>query len=261
MNVIRSLGWYARWASMFWLLLVASTAQSGLPETVVQVKKSIVSVGTYQHLRTPKANFLGTGFVVSKGNHVITNAHVIPEKLNQAKKEIISIFVRVGEKVQMRKADVLASDSEHDVALLYIPGKPLPALTLGDTAGVAEGKLYGFTGFPIGMVLGMTPVTHRGIVSAITPIAIPANSVKNLNAKYLLRLRDPYKVFQLDAIAYPGNSGSPLYEADTGAVVGVVNSVFVKGTKESALSSPSGISYAIPVNYIKDLLRKQGLEF
>ena len=261
MNAKCSIGGYFRFAAMFGLLLTASVAWAGLPETVVKVKKSIVSVGTYQRLRTPPANFLGTGFVVSKGNHVITNAHVVPKKLNESRKEIIGVFFRKGEKVEMRKAELLARDSEHDVALLYIPGTPLPALTLGNAADVAEGRLYGFTGFPIGMVLGMTPVTHRGIVSAITPIVIPANSVKNLNANNLRRLRDPYKVFQLDAIAYPGNSGSPLYKTDTGAVIGVVNSVFVKGTKESVLTSPSGISYAIPVNYIKDLLRKQGLGF
>ncbi|MCP4089325.1 MAG: trypsin-like peptidase domain-containing protein [Gammaproteobacteria bacterium] len=243
------------------LLLIAGVTQAGLPETVVKVKKSVVSVGTYQRLRAPAAVFKGTGFVVSKGNHVITNAHVIPDLLNHGKKEILTVFFRQGEKVEMRRAELVGNDKEHDIALLYIPGKPLPPLTLGSEAGVAEGRLYGFTGFPIGMVLGMTPVTHRGIVSAITPIAIPANTARNLDAKRLQRLRNPYKVFQLDAIAYPGNSGSPLYEVDTGAVVGVINSVLVKSTKESALTSPSGISYAIPVRYIKALLQAKGLVF
>jgi len=260
MNAKCSLGGYFRLAAMFGLLLAAGLAQAGLPETVVKVKKSVVSVGTYQRLRAPSAIFKGTGFVVSKGNHIITNAHVIPEVLNHAKKEIIGVFFRKGDKVEMQRAELLARDSEHDVALLYIPGTPLPPLALGNDADVAEGRLYGFTGFPIGMVLGMTPVTHRGIVSAITPIAIPANTARNLDAKRLQRLRNPYKVFQLDAIAYPGNSGSPLYEVDTGAVVGVINSVLVKGTKESALTSPSGISYAIPVRYIKALLSKKGLK-
>jgi S1-C subfamily serine protease len=61
-------------------------------------------------------------------------------------------------------------------------------------------------------------------------------------------------VFQLDGTAYPGNSGSPVYHAETGAVIGIVNSVFVKGTKESALTQPSGITYAIPAQKLKDLL-------
>jgi serine protease Do len=242
-------------------VLSGGNIQAGLPETVAKVKRSVVSVGTYQRLRAPPGNFMGTGFAISGGNHVITNSHVVPDTLDPSKKEMLSVFFRNGEKVEMRKADLLARDREHDLALLYIPGRPLPALKLGDAENVVEGRLYGFTGFPIGMVLGMTPVTHRGIVSAITPVAIPANSARNLEARHLRRLRNPYKVFQLDAIAYPGNSGSPLYDPDTGAVVGVVNSVFVKSTKESVLSSPSGISYAIPVRYIKDLLRAKGLEF
>ncbi len=243
------------------LLLIFGVARAGLPETVARVKRSVVSVGTFQQLRTPPAKFLGTGFVVAKGHHIVTNAHVIPVDLDYAKNETIAVFLRNGEQVEMRRAKLVAKDSEHDVALLSISGAPLRPMIFGDDASVAEGELYGFTGFPIGMVLGVTPVTHRGIVSAITPIAIPAGSVRELNAKRLLRLRNPYKVFQLDAIAYPGNSGSPLYEIDSGKVVGVVNSVFVKESKESVLSSPSGISYAIPARYIKALLKANGLAF
>jgi len=61
-------------------------------------------------------------------------------------------------------------------------------------------------------------------------------------------------VFELDAIAYPGNSGSPVWHPDTGEVLGVLNSVYVKGAKETALSAPSGISYAIPAKYVRALL-------
>ena len=67
-------------------------------------------------------------------------------------------------------------------------------------------------------------------------------------------------MFQLDAIAYPGNSGSPLYDVDNGRVVGIVNSVFVKKSKESALTSPSGITYAIPAEYMTRLLKKAGVQ-
>ena len=73
------------------------------------------------------------------------------------------------------------------------------------------------------------------------------------------RLRDPYDVFQLDATAYPGNSGSPLYIPETGEVVGVINKVFVKESKEAVLEKPSGITYAIPVRYVKELLRDAGI--
>jgi S1-C subfamily serine protease len=63
-------------------------------------------------------------------------------------------------------------------------------------------------------------------------------------------------VFGLDAIAYPGNSGSPVWRPDTGEVLGVVNSVYVKGSKEAVLTAPSGISYAIPAKYVHQLLEQ-----
>jgi S1-C subfamily serine protease len=47
-----------------------------------------------------------------------------------------------------------------------------------------------------------------------------------------------------------------VYEQATGRVVGVVNSVLVKGNKEAAIAKPSGISYAIPVQFVRELLRK-----
>jgi serine protease Do len=65
-----------------------------------------------------------------------------------------------------------------------------------------------------------------------------------------------FPVFQLDATAYPGNSGSPIYDPESGEVLGIINMVFVKGTKESVLAQPSGITYAVPANYLRDLLQK-----
>jgi S1-C subfamily serine protease len=140
--------------------------------------------------------------------------------------------------------------------LLKITGAPLPALSLGDSDKVREGEIYAFTGYPIGMVLGLHPATHRGMISAITPSAIPAPRAGQLNQAVLERLQDPYLVFQLDATAYPGNSGSPLYDPETGSVVGIINKVFIQGTKENLLSQPSGISYAIPIRYAESLLKK-----
>ena len=66
-------------------------------------------------------------------------------------------------------------------------------------------------------------------------------------------LSEPWDIFQIDATAYPGNSGSPVYRVSTGKVIGVVNKVFVKGKKEHALTAPTGITYAIPADFIKTL--------
>ena len=104
-------------------------------------------------------------------------------------------------------------------------------------------------------MLGLTPVTHRGLISAITPIGIPQGKARDLNPALVRRLaNDVFRVYQLDATAYPGNSGSPMFDPRTGEVIGVLNMVFVKSTKENVLSDPSGISYAIPVEYVNRLL-------
>ncbi len=157
---------------------------------------------------------------------------------------------------QLRVATRGADDPVHDLALLRLPGPPLPPLTIRDSDSVREGESILFTGYPIGAVLGPFPATHRGMVSAITPIAIPAAHSSQLKPELIRRLGSgPFRVFQLDATAYPGNSGSPLYDPATGEVIGIVNMVFVKGTKESALTQPSGITYAIPSRYLIELLK------
>ena len=105
-------------------------------------------------------------------------------------------------------------------------------------------------------MLGFRPVTHRGIISSITAVALPPPSSQQLNEKTVRRLREgSFDIYQLDATAYPGNSGGPLLNIETGEVVGVVNMVLVKVTKESALSQPSGISYAVPARFVSDLIR------
>ena len=93
-------------------------------------------------------------------------------------------------------------------------------------------------------------------MAAIIPIFTPFPSAAQLNVRTLKQAKDAYEVFELDAIAYPGNSGSPVWHPDTGEVLGVLNSVYVKGAKEAALSAPSGISYAIPVKYVHRLLEQ-----
>ncbi len=241
-------------------LLVSETVWAQeLVETIAKIRESIVAIGTFQPTRAPSSIFLGTGFVVADGRHILTNAHVIPDNIDDTHREKLAVFVGDNANIKARSARKILVDYKHDIALLAISGKAIPAMQLGQSNQVREGQQLAFTGFPIGMVLGLHPVTHRGIVSAITPIVLPAPNTKQLNKKMLVRLQDPYAVFQLDATAYPGNSGSPLYEEISGKVVGIINKVFVKDTKENLLAQPSGISYAIPIQYAQKLLAEKGL--
>ncbi len=241
-----------------WMVLfVVAPVQADLADTIQRVKPAIVGIGTYQKTRSPPLSFLGTGFVVDDGLHVVTNAHVVPELSSDTHKESLVIMTGSGEKPEVRAAKVVVLEKEYDIALLQIEGVPLPIMRLGDSSSVREGRALAFTGFPIGMVLGFYPVTHRANLASITPIILPAYNAKQLDASKIRQLqRSPYKVFQLDGTAYPGNSGSPLYDPEIGEVYGVINMVFVKDKKESVLSNPSGISYAIPGNHIKDMLQR-----
>ena len=235
-----------------------TAAVAGAPDIVERVKPSIVSIGTFQKTRSPPFDFRGTGFVVGDGTLVATNAHVLPGSLQADQRELLVVVAVVpGEKEpRPREAKPVAVDKEHDVALIRIDGPALKPMIVGDSDAVREGQTYVFTGFPIGHVLGFFPVTHRAMISSITPIAIPSPNAQQLKEPLLRRLRTgAFPIFQLDATAYPGNSGSPLYDAERGEVVGIVNMVFVKGTKESALSQPSGISFAVPAQHLRDLLR------
>lgn len=239
--------------------LLPRAVRAELVRVLPRIKPSIVAVGTWQAARNPAFRFHGTGFAIGDGRLIATNAHVVAQDPTPGSLESWAVVVTDGGRSTLRQATRLTLNKDHDLAILRVDGAPLPALVLADGDLVNEGQSIAFTGFPIGSVLGFSPVTHRGIVSAITPIGIPQANAHQLDSRLIHRLGgDVFEVYQLDATAYPGNSGSPMFHPDSGKVLGVINMVFVKGTKESVLSDPSGISYAIPVRYLKAMLDALG---
>lgn len=247
-------------ALLAWSLGVVAVpaAAADLRTIVPTIKRSVVGVGTFERTRSPSIVFVGTGFVVGDGLDVITNAHVVPATLAEGKMEQLGIVLPDGEGVRFRPAELVQRDNEHDLAHLRLSGTPLPALELGDSDTAQEGQELALTGFPLAMALGLHAATHRATLAAITPIVRPSLGARNLDPRQIAALqRAPFSIFQLDGTAYPGNSGSPVYDPATGKVLGVINAVFVKGLKETAITAPSGITYAIPANYVRDLLRKK----
>lgn len=242
-------------ALAFLCLLATARAQAGLPETIVKLKPSVVLIGTFKATDSPRFQLRGTGFIVGNGQLVVTNAHVLPTPAGgDAPALVVQVRQPSGE-WQMRPAAPLEINPAHDLALLRMEGAPGTAARLGDSNNVREGDDLAFMGFPIGGVLGFSPVTHRATVSSITPAALPSPSSARLSEMAIRGLRNgTFNIFQLDATAYPGNSGGPLFDPETGDVLGVLNMVLIKGTRESALSQPSGISYAIPGVHVRDLL-------
>jgi serine protease Do len=241
------------------LAAAVPTRAQDLPTLIGKARPSVLAVGSYSALQTPRFAFRGSGFVVGNGNRLITNAHVLPERPEggDAARTVVLIPAR-GAEPQVRAATIVDVDRAHDLALLEFEGPPLPALVLAANEPVAEGLDVALMGFPIGGILGFTPVTHRGIVASVTAVAPPPPSARDLAPQAVMRIRQgTFDIYQLDAVAYPGNSGGPLLDVQTGQVVGVVNMVLVKNTRESALSQPSGITYAIPVRFVDALLTRQ----
>jgi S1-C subfamily serine protease len=248
-------------AGLAWALTVlglALPAHASLPDTVARLKGSVVLVGTFKATANPRFALRGTGFVVGKGDKVVTNAHVLPDDLSLTDAPALVVQVRSSNgEWQMQPATLLEKVAEHDLALLRLESQVGTAFRLGDSSRVREGDDLAFMGFPIGGVLGFSVVTHRATVSSITAAALPSPNAERLRAQAIRGLRDgTFNIFQLDATAYPGNSGGPLFDPETGELVGVMNMVLIKGTRESALSQPSGISYAIPSVHVKALMER-----
>ena len=242
------------WAAI--LLLATLPALADVADTLAVIKPGVVGVGIFNPSGSPRANLQGTGFAVLDGRYVVSCAHIFTRPLDSEKKETHAVFIGRDRQMAIRTAHLVATDRARDLALLKIAGDPLPPLKLGDSDRAREGWQLYFTGYPIGSVLGLNPSTHRAGLAAIIPIFTPMQNASQLTARSLRQANDAYEVYELDAIAYPGNSGSPVWHPDSGEVLGVVNSVYVKGSKEAALTAPSGISYAIPVKYVRELLEQ-----
>ena len=219
---------------------------------IKKIKPSIEAVGTYYFNDVPKAVYLGTGFVIDGGKKIVTNYHVVLPIIEKQKTAYLRIFHERFPDTGI-KAGVAAVDEFHDLAVLEHESDPLPSLKIGDSSSVKEGYGVIFMGYPIGFVLGLNPTTHGGIISSIAPLVKPSPSARIINGGLIRHLGDPYDIFQIDAAAFPGNSGSPVILKSSGEVVGVINMVFVRGKKEHALSEPTGITYAIPSDFIRAL--------
>ena len=233
--------------------LSARALAAPLPELLAALRPGVVGIASYDPLGAPRTVLGGTGFAVGDGRTIVTNAHVVHASAGEAQGRLV-VLVGRGEQATIRPARLLREDRFHDLALLAIEGPPVPPLRLAAGSPPQEGEGVAFTGFPIGAVLGLYPVTHRGIISCVVPLAVPQAGTRTLSSAQLKRLNHPFEVFQLDAVAYPGNSGSPVYELAHGEVVAILNSVLVKAAKESVLKDPSAIAYAIPVVHLKALL-------
>ncbi len=167
----------------------------------------------------------GSGFIVDKEGHIITNYHVV-----EGGREI---EVTVGKKPY--KAQVVLKDKADDLALLQINAPNLQPVVLADSKNLQVGQKVYALGNPFGLNGTMT----TGIISAMRSVRGPeGNLIEN--------------AIQTDAAINPGNSGGPLLNLH-GEVIGI-NSMIATNPNEQ-IEQNAGIGFAIPINTAKAVLQ------
>jgi ribosomal protein L18 len=169
-----------------------------------------------------QATGTGTGFVVHADGYILTAAHVVAD----AKQ----VLVHIGQKSY--PAQVIERTEDHDLALIKIEAKGLPAVKIANANKVARQDIAYVFGFPFAKNIGTTLSANVGHITAI-------------------QTNDKKMVFQIDAVVNPGNSGGPLVNS-RGEVIGVVVSKFL--VKDAGFTVSEGINFAVPISFALSLL-------
>jgi S1-C subfamily serine protease len=177
---------------------------------------------------------LGSGFVIDKAGHIVTNAHVVPQGLRE-----VDVSFSNNEKM---RAKIVGRDPSTDIAVLKVDARSraLTPLPLGNSDQVEVGDSVVAIGNPLGLDRSVT----SGIVSALQ---------RSITAPNQLPIDH---VIQTDAAINKGNSGGPLINAQ-GSVIGVNSQIATTGSSDGNI----GIGFAIPINTVKTVvaqLIKQG---
>lgn len=173
----------------------------------------------------------GTGFFVSSNGHLLTNNHVV-----QAATDIVVIT----ERGQRHQAQLVASDPEHDLALLKIPGSTTP-VNVATASAVRRGDEVFTLGYPLTAIQGVRQKATFGRVTALTGMA------------------DDSRFLQVDLAVQPGNSGGPLFDA-TGNVIGVITATLDQmAVLEATGRIPENIGYCLTADALKQFLSRSRL--
>ncbi len=169
----------------------------------------------------------GSGFIVDKQGHILTNFHVI-EGGRQ-------IEVTLTDKHKY-KAQVVLTDKPHDLALLQIDAPNLTPAVLSNSQNLQVGQKV----YAIGNPFGLSGTMTTGIISAMRSIRGPGgNLIEN--------------AIQTDAAINPGNSGGPLLNSH-GEVIGINSLIATDPNAEAHVEQSAGIGFAIPINTAKAVL-------
>jgi serine protease Do len=226
------------------LLLIASIniTYASLVKVIPKIQPSVLAIGTFNPGDTDVQK-IGTGFVVGDGTIVATNYHIIKNPQTYIATQLINNDKKI------YGVKLIAKDLKHDLALLKLQDAKLKPLNLSTCNCVIPGESYAFMGYPQENMLDLYPITHGALISAVGLSKFPTSTALNLVPENL-------HVYQLQANVYPGNSGSPLFNQNTGEVVAVIYKFLSRGMPANVMINNSGIGYAMPIKYINKMLAK-----
>ena len=228
---------------------------------VGSVRAEITEVGQKRTLDLDRVEIgTGSGFVISPDGHVLTNDHVVSNSeitidegfrkvaisLKVSRIEVCippdSAAARNGGPACV-EASIAATNSELDLAVLFVTGTNQPYLPLGDSDALTPGQPVQALGFPFGRTL---TVGRDSLSSVVPEITTTGGAVSSLRANE----SGVRRFIQIDGNVNPGNSGGLLVNKD-GFAVGVIH---------SRLKDATGIAFAIPINQVKDFLESRGID-
>ena len=177
-------------------------------------------------VRTGQGGDIGSGVVLDKDGHILTNDHVVrPAQQQQGTIEVTFDDGTIG------KATIVGTSETNDLAVIKVDGVGnLNPATFAKSDSLTVGQAVVAAGAPLGLSESVT----SGIVSNT---ARPVRSGSNNDAVYL--------AVQTDAAINPGNSGGPLVDLN-GAVVGINSSIASTDSSPDSQSGNIGIGFAIP---------------
>ena len=193
---------------------------------VVQITTTLAAGTSADGFATPAAQALGSGFVIDKDGHIVTNYHVV----ENAEKIQVSFSNR-----ETVDATLVGSDPATDLAVLQVklPAQALMPLGLADSDQVEVGEPVVAIGNPFGLERTVT----AGIVSAVQRnVTSPSGNPID-------------HVIQTDAPINHGNSGGPLIDSQ-GRVIGVNSQIETGGSGDGNV----GIGFAVPSNTVKTVV-------
>lgn len=209
-----------------------SASDGSRADTIATAMESIVSVKTVAEVGSFGSPFPsqiegeGSGVVIRSDGIVLTNAHVV--------EGASSIEVTTANGARTFDATIMATDPDHDLAVLKVDAEDLSAITLGSSDLLELGESVVALGYP----LGLGPTATQGIVSGLDRTIQVGDGPFDVT--------ELTGLLQTDAAINPGNSGGALIDSD-GRLIGI-------NTAAASAASAENIGFAVAIDEARPIV-------